>query len=403
VECVKVLGTALRLSWADLWHEGRMSACTLLAVAAVLAPLLVLAGLRAGVVEGMRAAVLRDPLARQVMSVAHGSFDRVWLDRLAARPEVKWSIPRLRHLSGTLLLERTDGSRQSRVTVLPSAPGDPLLPQGAPGAADAILLSPQAAARLGVAAGEAVTARLGRRQGEQAETRAIRLTVQAIAPASAADREAAFLPLPLAEGIEDWESFATATPTDAMALPQPAGRDSYASFRAYAKRLEDVGPLVTALQAEGIETVSRTQEIGPMLAVDRALGRLLLAVAGVGGAGFLLSLAAGLWANVERKRLSLAGLRLMGLPRRGLLAFPVAQAVLLAGGGALLGCGTALAVAAGINAGFGGVSLDRPLCLISATHCGVAVSAALGGALLAASLAAWRASAVEPFDAVRGP
>jgi putative ABC transport system permease protein len=350
----------------------------------------------------MRAAVLRDPLARQVMSVAHGSFDRAWLERLAARPEVEWSIPRLRHLSGTLLLERPDGSRQSRVTVLPSAPGDPLL-QVAPGAEGAILLSPQAAARLGVAAGEAVTARLGRRQGEQVETRAIRLTVQAIAPPGAADREAAFLPLPLAEGIEDWESFAAATPADAAALLQPTGRESYASFRAYARRLEDVGPLVNALQAEGIETVSRIQEIGPLLAVDRALGRLLLAVASVGGAGFLLSLAAGLWANVERKRLSLAGLRLMGLPRRGLLAFPIAQALLLAGGGALLGCGAALAVAQGINAGLGGVALDRPLCLISATHCGVALLAALSGALLAASLAAWRASAAEPFDAVRGP
>ena len=41
----------------------------------MLAPLLVLLGLRSGAVEGMRAAVLRDPLAREVLSLTSGSYD----------------------------------------------------------------------------------------------------------------------------------------------------------------------------------------------------------------------------------------------------------------------------------------------------------------------------------------
>ena len=77
----------MRIALADLLGERRMSICTALAVAAVLAPLLVLAALRAGAVEGMRETVLRDPLAREVMSIANASFDRPFLERLRGRAD----------------------------------------------------------------------------------------------------------------------------------------------------------------------------------------------------------------------------------------------------------------------------------------------------------------------------
>ena len=54
----------LRLAVADLLGESRMTACSALGIAAILAPLLVLAGLREGVVEGMR------PYPRSLRNIA---------------------------------------------------------------------------------------------------------------------------------------------------------------------------------------------------------------------------------------------------------------------------------------------------------------------------------------------
>ncbi|WP_149541234.1 FtsX-like permease family protein [Siccirubricoccus phaeus] len=393
----------LRLALADLRGELRMTLCQVLAIAAILTPLLVLAGLRAGAVEGMRAAVLEDPLAREVMSLASREFTHDWLAALAARPEVLHLSPRTRQLAATLLLETPDGARQVWAPVVPSAPGDPLLPEGAPATATRVVLSTPLAARLGLKAGDALVGRLGRgERGAAPERLRVALTVQAVAPIAASDRDAIFAAPALADALEDWSEFRTAAPAEAGAAPSPAPREGYAGFRLYTRRLEDVPPLVTALRAAGIETRSRAQDIAPMLAIDAALGKLLLAIAAVAGSGLVLSLGAGLWANVERKRGLLAGLRLMGLGRGGVVLVPVAQAAALALGGAGLAAGLALAVQAGINAGLGGVLLDRPLSLLDARMLGTGIGITLLAAIGASALAAWQAARIEPYEAVRG-
>ena len=59
----------LRLALADIWHERVLFLCSALGCAAVLAPLIVLFGLRQGVVAGLRAELLEDPRAREIASV----------------------------------------------------------------------------------------------------------------------------------------------------------------------------------------------------------------------------------------------------------------------------------------------------------------------------------------------
>lgn len=401
----------LRLALADLAGEARLTACAMLSVAAVLAPLLVLAGLRAGVVEGMRETVLRDPQARQVVSVASSAFRLDLLREIAAWPEVEHLSPRTRHISASLLLQPPGSTRQARVQVIPSAPGDPLLPaeiaaEGGLAGPRALVLSATAAARLGLGPGGVVEGRMGRTVCDREERLALALTVQAVAAPGASDRDAAFVAPALAEEIEDWQEPLLDRGGGAAggcALAQRPPRESYAGFRLYARRLEDVPALVEALGARGIETASRVGDIAPMLAVDRALGRLLLAVALVAGLGFVLSLGAGLWGNVLRKRRLLAGLRLMGCGRGAVLAVPVAQAALIALGGAAAGAGMALAAQAAINAGLGGLVLDRPLSAIGPAVLGGAAGLAVLAAVLASSLAAWQAAAIEPHEAVRGP
>ena len=396
-------GTAMRLAMADLLAEKLLAACTVLALAAVLAPLVILAGLRAGVVQGLRELLLEDPRAREVTTAANRSFDAALLARLAARPDVAFLAPRTRTLAASLLVERPDApGAGTRVELIPTAPGDPLLPVG-PEGADRVVLTASAAARLRVGAGDALIGRLARVLDGRREGVALAITVQAVAPPASFPRDAAFVPLALAILVEDFQDGRVGPPGSLAALAPPV-RAEYAGFRLYARRLEAVPALDAALRAEGIEVVSRAADVSGLLRVDRSLGLLFGLVAGLGGAGFLVSLGAGLWANVERKRVPLAQLRFLGLRAAALRVFPVAQAVALAALGVLAALAAALGASAVVNRIFAGtLALDRPLCLISPGLLAAAAAVTLAGAALVAAAAGTRAARVEPWEGVSTP
>ena len=74
----------LRLALADIWHEKVLFLCSALGCAAVLAPLIVLFGLREGVVAGLRAELLEDPRAREVVSIVNRTLEPALFARLRA-------------------------------------------------------------------------------------------------------------------------------------------------------------------------------------------------------------------------------------------------------------------------------------------------------------------------------
>ncbi len=392
---------AIGLALADLRAERLLALCTILSLAAVLAPLIILAGLRAGVVQGLREVLLEDPHAREITTAANRTFDAGLLDRLAARPDVSFLAPRTRTLAATLLLEtgeRPGGG--TRAELIPTAPGDPLLDGVAVAAPDQLVLSASAASRLQVRAGDRLVGRLARIVSGRRESVPLALQVQAVAPVSAFGRDGAFVALPLAVAVEDFQD-GGATPPDSLAGLGSVARADYAGFRLYARRLEDVPALDDALKAEGIDVVSRAGEVAGLLRVDRNLGLLFGLVAGLGGAGFMVSLGAGLWANVERKRVPLAQLRFLGLRARALQAFPMTQAAVVAVLGWALAALVALGAAGIVNRVFAGtLALDRPLCLISPALLAAAAGVTLGGALVVSAVAGTRAGRVEPWEGV---
>ncbi len=290
----------------------------------------------------------------------------------------------------------------TRVELIPTAPGDPLLPVG-PVGTDSVVLTASAAARLRVGAGDALSGRLARVLDGRRESVLLALNVAAVAPPAAFPRDAAFVPLALAVLVEDFQDGHTGPPGDTLALAAP-DRAEYAGFRLYARRLEEVPALDAALQAQGIEVVSRAADVSGLLRVDRNLGLLFGLVAGLGGLGFLVSLGAGLWANVERKRVPLAQLRFLGLRAGSLRLFPMAQAAVLAASGVMAALVAALAAAVVVNRAFDGtLALDRPLCLITPGLAAAAAGVTLAGAVLVAAAAGTRAARVEPWEGVSTP
>lgn len=388
----------LRLALADLWHERVLFLCSALGCAAVLAPLIVLFGLRQGVVAGLRAELLDDPRAREVVSVVNRTLEPALFQRLSADPRIAFLVPRTRALSATIVIENPAREGQGvRMELLPTAEGDPLLPGVTPGA-DGLVLSATAAERLGLRVGDAALASVARSRGAEREVLSLPLRVAGIAPPSAALRDAAFATVPvllLVEDFLDGTAGADARPgSESEARARP-----FAGFRLHAARLEDVPALDREFRLAGIEVASRAEAVAGLLRLDRNLALLFLAIAGAGGAGYLVSLGVGLWAQVERKRRDLALLSLLGLKRRALLALPLIQAAAVALAGAVMAFAIAASVATVLNRAFAGtVTGDRPVCLLTAGMGLAAAGVTLGGALLAAVLAGLRAAAVPPAE-----
>jgi putative ABC transport system permease protein len=284
------------------------------------------------------------------------------------------------------------------VELLPTAADDPLLPGRSAMNADELVLSAAALQRLGLDVGDRVLASVPRVREGQREALTLEMRVAAEAPLSAAVREAAFSTLPLlllAEDFLDGLVGPDARPgTEAEARARP-----FAGFRLHAARIEDVPTLDRDLRAEGIEVASRADAVAGLLRLDRNLALLFLAIAGAGGAGYLVSLGVGLWAQVERKRRDIALLSLLGLKRRALLMLPLVQAAAVALVGAVLAFAIAAAVATVLNRAFAGtVTGDRPVCLLTPMMGFAAAGITMAGALLAAVLAGLRAAAVPPAD-----
>ncbi|BDG72374.1 FtsX-like permease family protein [Roseomonas fluvialis] len=389
----------LRLALADLWHERVLFLCSVLGCAAVLAPLIVLFGLRQGVVAGLRAELLEDPRAREVVSVVNRTLEPALFERLAADPRIAFLVPRTRALSATIVLENPARPGSGlRVELLPTAAQDPLLPGRSVADADELVVSTTALERLGLRAGEPVLASIPRLRDGQREALTLPMRVGGVAPLSAATRDAAFAAVPVLLLVEDFLD-GTVGP-DARPVSEDLARTRpFAGFRLHATRIEDVPALDREFRLAGIEVASRAEAVAGLLRLDRNLALLFLALAGAGGAGYLISLGVGLWAQVERKRRDIALLSLLGLKRRALLMLPVIQAVAVALAGAICAFAVAAAVAGVLNRAFAGtVAGDRPVCLLTAAMGLGAAGVTLLGAMMASVLAGIRAAGVAPAE-----
>jgi putative ABC transport system permease protein len=391
---------------ADFRYEVRISACLVLALAAVLAPLLVLFGLRYGIITGLREDLRRNPTSLELRPLVQGQFGSNFFSQLAAQPGVGFLVPSTRFLAATISLGRDGNSDETFVQaeMVPTTANDPLLQRIWPGTLPQreVILSQSAAEKLRVVAGDVVAGRLARFVGEERQSVLLPLTVRAVLSPDLFPWEAAFLVPRLLELVEDYREGFAVPEFAADGKSRPDGERRYASFRLYARTIDDVEPLRDWLAARGIDTSTRLPEIRLVQRLDRAVGLLFAIIAGLGGAGFVLSLMISLWGNVERKRYEISVLRLLGLPSRALAAFPAVQAMLIAVSGCMAAGLVCLIVIPSINALFAsGLVASQEVCILPpaafAAACGLTLLLSLG----AATVAGWRAAGFSPAEGLR--
>ena len=392
---------AARLAVADFRFEARVSACLVLALAAVMTPLLVLFGLKSGMVQTLQQRLLANPHNLEIVVVGSYRLTPEWIAALTRRPEVGFAVPRSRSLSATIDVRAGDGKAFPGLEMVPSGPRDPLLPPGvvAPSGQGA-LLSAVAALRLGVAVGDALTVQVTRTVGGETQAARFTLTVSGIVPEVAFARAAAFVAPDLLMRTEDFRDGHAAL--GAGGEPRGAVPRLYAGVRLYARDLDAVAPLAQVLRADGMEVRTRAAEIEGVRAIDRVLSLIVLVLVAIGASGFLLSLGASLWANVERKRRDLALLRLIGFSGGAAALFPAVQALLVAASGSLLSGGVYLAVAWGFDVALGAnLGANEFVCRLPPGDYLLAVAATLIAALSAATIAGRRAAKVDPAEGLR--
>jgi putative ABC transport system permease protein len=396
----------LRLAYRDFAHERRISLCFVLALMAVLAPLLVLFGLKFGLVDTLAQRLVESPANREVLAVGSRRFDEAWFARIAARPDVAFVVPNTRRIAASLsrLMSPAKGTDLRALQMIPTAARDPLLgvSTGVPSGVAELVLSAAAARKLEAAPGDVLVARIARHRNGRDEGVVWELTVAGVLAPEVLPEEAALVPLELLVATEDYRD-GVAVPELGWEGSEPApGPRTYARFRLYATSIYQVAGLASDLTAEGVEVRTQVAEIAAVQALDRNLTRVFWLIALVGTLGFLASLAANLLANVERKRRELSIVRLIGFPTLSLVLFPVTQAVLVAALGAVAALALYLPVAVALNGWFAeSLQPGESICRLLPLHVVSALAATLLGAAASAAWAGWRAARIEPAEGLR--
>ena len=413
--------TILRLACKDYWHEFLLSACAVLGLAAVLTPLMVLYGVKFGVVQTLTERLRNDPRNLEISPVVSGRYTPEYLAQLAAHPDVAFVLPRTRSIAATMDLSGNDANGEtSRLQLVaslePTATGDPLLlrfgaaaplmPQNPAAEAIGVTLSASAAEKLRVKQGDTLNGKVERRFQGKVQTARVVLRVAAVLPLAAQQKDVAYVPLPLMEATEDYRDGRAVpelgTQNGWTGEPRPQEARIYPGFRLYARNLEDVMPLRHAFAAQKLDVYTHAEEIEQVTALARALNMIFALICGATAIGFLASTASSVLASIKRKQRILGLLRLNGFTTGRLVLFPLVQSLLTAFFGTALAAGVYGVAAFVINSLFSAsVSGLEQVCLLLPQHFLITFAAVAGLALLAALGPALRAASIEPSEVIR--
>jgi putative ABC transport system permease protein len=214
----------LLLAVADLWHEWILNFCILMALAAVLAPLLLLLALKYGTIETMRDRLKEDPVYRELKPAQTGHFRPEWFADLRQRKDVAFAIPTIVRGAAIVRIAKRSGEFVNIDTV-PTAPGDPLLLQNqasVPQEGEAVL-SAAAAAQLDLRVGDSLRIQINRGAEERVGSQ---LHLISVLSPRADSEPRLFVPLQMALDIESYRE-GTAIPDRGWPGGVPAAPPRY--------------------------------------------------------------------------------------------------------------------------------------------------------------------------------
>ena len=400
-------GLVTGLAYADYRHEWVLSGCAVLSLSAVLIPLLVLFGLKYGIVTNLLDPLIENPRYREVSPIGSGDFRPDWFATMESRPDVTFVVPRTRSLAASIKVRavQSDVGRIIDVELIPSGPRDPVLREGSgmPNGYADVVLAATVAEKLAVGIGDELEGMVTRRRQDRQESVRLPMNVVGIAPLSAFERDGLFVSPAFMPAVEDFlDGRAVPALNWEGTTPRTAER-SYASFRLYARALGDVAGLRTDLMQQNIEVRTSLADIDLVQTLDRNLSIVYWIIALVAIVGYCLSFATNVWANVDRKRREFSFLRLTGFRTEEIVWFPILQAAFTATIAWLFACLAFFTVQGILNALFGPtIGGGQAVCRLEIWHLLAALGMTLIAAVAAAIIGGRRVAQLEPSIGLRG-
>jgi putative ABC transport system permease protein len=214
---VKDMQTGLKLSISDLLHEWKLTACLIFAIAGVIAPLLLLFGLKYGTFTTLRIRLVEDPKNREIIPLSMIDYQKQWFQKVASRPDVAFLLPKTREIAVIIYVRpgkaagkggspESERAGMTKLDTIPTGPGDVLLLENGariPGEGQGVLTR-IAADEIGVNRGDRLECTIDRRRRSKRESVSFFVDVIDILPDRAGSQKALFIPLHLVDAIETY-------------------------------------------------------------------------------------------------------------------------------------------------------------------------------------------------------
>ena len=196
----------LRLAVADLRDEWLLSLCISLAIAAVLAPLMILFGLKSGAVEILRHRLVQDPRNREIRPKITRTYDVAWFSEIKRRPDVAFVTPLTRGISSTVDAVNVATGATAKLDLSPTGRGDALVTENGASVPkeNECVLSAASAEELNVQKGDTVDIRTNRRVNREFQAASLQLKVAGVLDMRAGGGKIAYVLLPVVEAVEQY-------------------------------------------------------------------------------------------------------------------------------------------------------------------------------------------------------
>lgn len=176
----------------------------------------------------------------------------------------------------------------------------------------------------------------------------------------------------------------------------------FRGFRLIGETIESIPQLVERFQAEGIAVRAKSDEILKLQRLERSLNILVAVVSLVALGGGYAILTSSFFANVQRKQVDYATMRLLGMARREIFRIPITQAVIVAILGYLLSVVCFLLISEVLNRFIAAeLGFDGQLSKLYPSHFILFGAFVLVGSCLASLAASREATNIDPAQALR--
>ncbi len=318
------------LALRDLLMERTHLICNAAILASVLVPLMVVFGVKNGIYDALISRLLNDPGTTRIETSGNMSFSPADVIEVRGWEQTGFITAKTRSISDFVNVRLAESTNIRNAILVSSGTGDPTLPKDLTLGPHETAISAVLARQLNISVDDAI--QIFTQATQRPRQLMIPLKVVAVLPDERASGRSIFANIDVLDLVEAFY--------DGYALPDHGifeGRDlatrtpEYEGLRIFAQNIYDLAILQSRIeQFFDVRTEARTAEVTNVLNLGRNLNIALLLNVGVASFGLAGALTFGFWAEVVRKRRTIATLALLGVGSNRLWFFPVIQAILSA-------------------------------------------------------------------------